>query len=446
MCLQDGYKLIPATQLLSGIAALNRREISFRAFRVYFGCLELQSVREAARRSSPQRAKKSFARYREEELERLIGFKSVGKELRRLRRAGLVRFTENAIEIASSSGPANELLPRLGSRGGKRFVPIPRRVLRFLAKCSRPALAKSIVAYCLRGLSLERSGIVRGVGTAKISWISTLCQISERAARAARAELIAIGWITKDTGSVQRKLNRDGAYFTIDTSWRRASREIAPLREKSEAVFAPPPRRPETPSDLKNQKLAKCDPSGFRGTKFPEGEGRQVAISGSGSQNRPAVQGKMRRGESSIRNSAGTRPAPPRLSNVVPEDLRDSSRLQSLLSQAIRCGRISSGENQRLQFFAAAEHSRSVGSRNPCGLFSAIVGRGLWHVIAHQDEERARERLRNLRENRESGRGEKQPDHGKENASVTFQSLFSDIVARMAIPAQITKKSGCDSW
>src|SRR5207245_2911426 len=98
-----------------------------------------------------------------------------------------------------------------------------------LARSTRPALAKTVIAYLLRGLALERSGKIRSAGTVKISWICALFQISERAARAARAELIRLGWITKDTGSFQRKLNRDGAYFVIDPFWRRVARPSAPL-------------------------------------------------------------------------------------------------------------------------------------------------------------------------------------------------------------------------
>src|SRR5262249_37692691 len=141
-------------------------------------------------------------------------------------------------------------------RGGERLIPVPRRMLKFLARCSRAALAKTVVAYLLRGLSLERSGKIRSAGTVKISWICRLCRISERSARAARAELIRHGWITKDTGSFQRKLNRDGAYFVIDVSWRPAPRRFAPPRPQKRTRSAPPVEKQETPNGSKNQKPA----------------------------------------------------------------------------------------------------------------------------------------------------------------------------------------------
>src|SRR5207342_280831 len=84
----------------------------------------------------------------------------------------------------------------------------------------------------------------------------------ERAARAARAELIRLGWITKDTGSFQRKLNRDGAYFVINPLWRRAVKQSAPPDPKKCTASAPPIQKPETPIGSKNQKPALRPESG----------------------------------------------------------------------------------------------------------------------------------------------------------------------------------------
>ena len=53
----------------------------------------------------------------------------------------------------------------------------------------------------------------------------------------------------------------------------------------------------------------------------------------------------------------------------------------------------------RLNFFAAAEHARAVGTRNSCGLFATIVRRGLWQYITLADEDAARAKLQSLIEN-----------------------------------------------
>ncbi len=184
MYLQDGYKLISAGQLVAALDALNDREITFRAFRAFIGCFELLAIREAAERSTVGSNKRPQRRFLRSELARLVGAQledRLSRELSSLRSAGLLTFRESSIE--AEGGEARSIV-LLGSRGGNRLVPVPRQVLKFLARCSRPAVAKTVIAYLLRGLTLERTGTIRSAGTVKISWICRLCRISERAARA----------------------------------------------------------------------------------------------------------------------------------------------------------------------------------------------------------------------------------------------------------------------
>ena len=233
MYLQDGYKLIRADQLTAALAAANARTINFRALRAYLGCFELIAIREAAERSTTKLRKTPLRRFLASELAALIDPEehvSVSRELSQLKRAGLLTFSEAAIIVSDAPIQGAELHSLIGGRGTRRLIPVPRRVLRFLASCSKPALVKTVIAYLLRGLTLDKTGEIKSTGTAKVSWICKLCQISERAARSARAELIRTGWITKDTGSFQRKLNRDGAYFVINTA---SSSHLHPLEPKN---------------------------------------------------------------------------------------------------------------------------------------------------------------------------------------------------------------------
>ena len=84
----------------------------------------------------------------------------------------------------------------------------------------------------------------------------------------------------------------------------------------------------------------------------------------------------------------------PTLRDVKPEDLRDPARLLDLHAQAIAAGYVSSSEADRLNFFAAANHARVIGSRNPPGLFVRIVRSGLWSFLTQDDEDVARVQLR----------------------------------------------------
>ena len=264
---------------------------------------------------------------------------------------------------------SNELLPLLGGRGGKRLIPVPRQVLKFLAGCTRPALAKTVIAYLLRGLSLERSGKIRSAGTVKISWICALCQISERAARAARAELIRLGWISKDTGSFQRKLNRDGAYFVIDPAWRRVFKRFAPLGARKCTGSAPPKEILETPYGSKNQKAAQ--------PQQPVSQS-EAGVCKANDKKRLEV---------------------PSLRRIQPDDLRRLSRLRVLYAQATAAKWISHSEANLRNFVAAAARATRV-EGDAVRIFIGIVRRGLWHHLTNDDESRAINSLRRERERR----------------------------------------------
>ena len=358
---QDGYKLIRAEQLIAALAAVNDRQITFRAFRAYLACHELLAIREAADRVSKEARADRQRRFRRSELESLLGDpdegNSVSREIAALKAAGLLTFTESAIDAVRGCGKAVDLLGLLGSRGGSRLVPVPRQVLKFLARCTRPALAKTIVAYLLRGLALERSGKVRSAGTVKVSWICRLCKISERAARSARAELIRLGWITKDTGSFQRKLNRDGAYFIINLAWRFASKRVAPPPAKKCTRSAPPIEKQETPYGTKNQKPA-----------LPAGPGVCVA-------NKEQATAK------------------PTLRDIKVDDLRRLSRLRVLFAQATAAGWIDPSEANLRNFIAAAARATRING-DAVRVFVGIVRKGLWHHLTSADEDRANAALR----------------------------------------------------
>ena len=73
---QDGYKLISAKELVVALDALNGRQITFRAFRVFIGCFELLAIREAAERSNERGGKRRRRRFLRSELTQLINAKA----------------------------------------------------------------------------------------------------------------------------------------------------------------------------------------------------------------------------------------------------------------------------------------------------------------------------------------------------------------------------------
>jgi len=82
------------------------------------------------------------------------------------------------------------------------------------------------------------------------------------------------------------------------------------------------------------------------------------------------------------------------MKHVVASDLSDDDRLLALFEDAQRGGVVTGSEADRLRFVAAAEHARTVGTRNPCGLFVHLVRSKLWHFITQDDENAGSKRLK----------------------------------------------------
>ena len=394
--MSSGYKIITPIQLANVLWALQQEHISAHAGRVYWAAFVLVAVREAASRCRRQRREqpREFHRYRERELERLTTLDSaaVRRALRELAQAGLATFAEGQIDLHCEPLPGSETLldEMRGGRSERRPIPVPRSVLRFLAQEHKFALGKVMVGYLARGLSItRRTGELSGKGTVKASWLAAHLGLSQRAVKYAQSQLRAMGWISKDTLSRQRKLNRDGAYFLIDLAWSlpreqreatpvvngdKTAAEFAPLISEIAPVFAPPIENKET-SIERNQDPKTHETEPFvAGVCVQEGEGTQA-------------------------NEAAL---PPSLNRIVVEDLRRFSRLESLYFAAIDRGWLRGSEAMALNFVAAAARAREIG-HDPARLFVSLVQRGLWPHITQAQEEYARRALQRWREDHPDG-------------------------------------------
>jgi hypothetical protein len=374
-----GYKTLTPIQLGNLLHALAARQLPWLAARVWLACVELAAIREAAKRVRRLRRDRRVvhSEFQRSELETLTGLNalSVARALGRLQRIGLVEFKATAIALAELPMPeAGETIRDLaGGRSARRPVPVPRTVLRFLATQEAAALGRVMLGYVCRGLSIDRvGGALREAGTVKASWLAATLGLSLRSVRYAQAELRALGWIGKDVGSKQWKLNRHGAWFRINLSWKSPSREsegaacdatsgvqfARPTPELCTSV-APPKEDRKTPSESKNQK------PGVFGTRI----GKE----------RPAC----------------SRPLPaPTLANIRIADLHDRSRLGSLWKQAVARGWLRDCESDALNFLAAAVRARSTPSRDPVRVFVALVRGRRWGHVTQDQEDEARRMLR----------------------------------------------------
>jgi len=394
-----GYKAITVIKLLNGVGAYHSGKLSFKALRVYMACYELEAIREAAKRSSRLKLGKSndWIRYERKELVKLTGgltLRSIGKSLKELERASVMKFSKDKIIFTETPIPEsrglleNALSGRKRDRGGTRSIPVPRRMLKTLASMNKPSLFLTIIAYMIRGLSIKRNtsqlNSINAKGTVKASWIAEVFEISLRAVKSARAQMVSMGLIDRDTGSYQRKLNRDGSYFELNLSWNEASKvenkplaekvspieentvsnfltpetELAPPRAKNCTKFAPPYKKLKTSKENKNQKTWESKPTGV------------------------CKREKIKR--KNIKNLKA-----PCLWNIIPDDFRVFSRNQKLFFQAQARGLISGSEADILNWISASVRARNF--ENAGAIFMGIIKKKLFtHITQAQEDEALR--------------------------------------------------------
>jgi hypothetical protein len=282
--------------------------------------------------------------FRREELATLIGcasLRSVRSSVRRLERACLLTWNERNLRLHRG-----DVL-----RTGRPFVPMPRRLLKWLANSgSKTDIATAIATCdsCLFFWSKEKR--VESGGYSKSGEVSARYGISERSVKRSRTKLKKIGWLAAVTDG--RTGGRTGARFTADVTWQRS--DLSPQRNRNYTVLSPPKEDQITPFGSKYQE----PPAADRGAKL---------------------------------RSA------PDLRRVIVNDLKSPARVNRLYEQCVRARLIKPSEAGRLKVFAAAERALRCGTTNPAGLFVAVIRKRLWHHISQRDEDRGRDAMRRCR-------------------------------------------------
>ena len=296
--------------------------------------------------------------------------------------------------------PVQEALDEIPNHD--RRVPVPRRIVRLIAGGARRTLIATLLGHMVRCL-FYRSGKVHPSGVVKASWVADVFGVSERQVHLQRQHLIELGILVR-LDTPQRVLNRHGQWFAFDLDWSPAAPAPvgAPgdaLPAKGETVPEPPvaslPAEATPPDGGRGGEAAPSEPSPPpaeippqtvtpKGNSEPLREDLKTSKPGSAG---PAGFSKTDREE---------KIPDPTLRDVRPEDLRNPARLMDLHAQAVEQGAISNSEADRLNFFAAANHARVIGSVNPPGLFVRIFRSKLFGFLTQDDEDVARAQIRNL--------------------------------------------------
>jgi hypothetical protein len=352
-----GFVLVPVAVMMACWRACRSRPLGIGDFRAWLACHEMVARRRPA-------GDGRIPIYTVDELARLLGVskKRAGASVKRLVAAGFLGWSDSAIVFPDSPAEDPALHDTIGR--GRGNLAVPRKILRLLAGGARPALIAAALAMLLRCLSRRRGGF-NGRGRVKASWIARIFGVDLRRVKAARAELIALGWIAPEP-SDQRAENRWGRAYRIDLAWDRVDpegRRLPPLAPADRSAIATPSVNQEPFQEkAQHQDPARGGPTGVN--LKASAEGNKAPLSA------------------------------PSLDDVRPEDLTDVGRTLRLFDQAVARRLVVNSEADRLKFLAIAEHARVVGTVNTCGLFARLVRRGLWHFATLDDEDAARRRLR----------------------------------------------------
>jgi len=337
---RGGFCFIHENSIHAVWSCLRSGDIELRDLRVWLACHEL-----LARRCTLEAGR--TPRYSIEELHGLVGGvggEHVRRSVRRLEKHGLLRFSEGGIDT----------VPYEASEHRGRPVPVPRPLLRLLAKSRGRGFIATVLGHLLRCV-FYKNGVCRSGGWCKASWVAEVFGVAIRAVKEARALLLKLG-VLRSVAADQLRLNRLGSPQVVSLEW---GSEPAPRQRQSTTESAPP----EKHKKLSSRRVDHQEPARAAG---PAG--------------------------------ARTRAKAPDLNNVTEADLKDPWRLAALFKLARLRSWVLKTEADILAVFAAAAHSRRVASRNAPGLFRWLVEHRRWTFLTGQDEDAGRRALRQLRE------------------------------------------------
>ena len=243
-----GFRFITVVQLCAAWWAYRHGQIRLLDLRVWFAAQEM-----VARRCRSGSGHSSY--YRIDELARLVGQeRGIRSALTRLTALGLLTWSPQAIGFPSHPPPGPlalgvaAMLAQVPNH--HRTVPVPRRLVRFLAGGCRRGVLATLLGHLLRCL-YYRQGQCRAEGFCKAAWIAEVFEVSERAVRAARQTLEQLGIVERQALPWWAR-NAYGEKLRVNLLWEQPHGEPEPaphaaLRAGRETPAASA-RQPSVPS------------------------------------------------------------------------------------------------------------------------------------------------------------------------------------------------------
>jgi len=217
-----GFALMTVEQVLLPCLAHQHDLIAPLALRAYFGLREMPERR-------CELAPGTRVHYRARELQELLGpavrRSQATAVLAALAASGLVAWTEPALRLITQPTDLQGLDPSAYAAMRAHVhpllyrVPVPRRMLRYLAREGSPGLIATtlgVVLQCLRYFRQDKQ--CRSGGTLAASWIARCFGIGERTAYRGLATLEALGWLATVAPPPTLR-HPDGPWRVVNLAW-----------------------------------------------------------------------------------------------------------------------------------------------------------------------------------------------------------------------------------
>jgi len=400
-CKPDGgFQFISVFQLCMIWWAYRHGLIPLRDLRVWFAAHEL-----LARRCQLKCGQKAVYTY--EELQQVVGREGDSLvSLRRLQAQGLLSWELGTINFPSRAPAGQEwsgleaMLAQIPN--GHRRVPVPRRLLRFIAAgCGRVTLA-TILGHLIRCL-YYRHGQCKTEGFCKASWIAEVFGVSLRNVKAARQYLERLGLLQR-TEVPHWLRNRYGQKMAINLQWmppssaQRRPMKSPPPPALSAPELAPPDSYIELPLGSKHQEPACGGPTGALSTLFHQAREAIRTSTVPPVDPEPVIRRRVPASlqqENSVNTAEKSAPLPPpTLRHILLRDLEDTSRLLALYTQVVQTKLMGNSEAERLTFVGLAQHVSAYRPENAGGLFQHLLRRRCFHFVTQEEEDAAQRRLK----------------------------------------------------
>jgi len=225
--------------------------MAFGTLRVWLGTLELVEKRCCTAPEAP-------VHYSPEELRRLLRaprLAPVTAGLQQLEDLGLLVWSPQAIQFLPQAQALRQALGQDGYQTlraqlapGLRWVPVPRRLLVWLAQEGQPGVIATALGVLLRCMRYKARQCVAG-GRVAAPWIATVFGVAERTVQRALQVLQGCGWLARLAVQPARE-RPHGRYTVINLAWQRPGAAERPQYERKAAAAS------EAPAPVSCQKMS----------------------------------------------------------------------------------------------------------------------------------------------------------------------------------------------